>query len=85
MKKNLSLLCILFYCISLSAQTDLQKADALLKKMTLEEMEKEMIQRAMDFHKSNVARASRALGLTRAALYRRLEKFGMPFSDEFVD
>ena len=53
--------------------------------MTLEEMEKEMIQRAMDFHKSNVARASRALGLTRAALYRRLEKFGIPFSDEFID
>ena len=49
--------------------------------MTLEEMEKEMIQRAMDVHKSNVARASRALGLTRAALYRRLEKFGIPFSD----
>jgi two-component system, NtrC family, response regulator len=49
--------------------------------MTLEEMEKEMIQRAMDFHKSNVARAARALGLTRAALYRRLEKFGIPFSE----
>ncbi len=49
--------------------------------MTLEEMEKEMVQRAMDFHKSNVARASRALGLTRAALYRRLEKFGIPFSE----
>ena len=49
--------------------------------MTLEEMEKEMIQRAMDVHKSNVARASRALGLTRAALYRRLEKFGIPFSE----
>lgn len=50
--------------------------------MTLEEMEKEMVQRAMDFHKSNVARASRALGLTRAALYRRLEKFGIPFDDD---
>lgn len=49
--------------------------------MTLGDMEKEMIQRAMDFHKSNVARASRALGLTRAALYRRLEKFGIPFSE----
>ena len=49
--------------------------------MTLEEMEKEMIQRAMDVHKSNVARASRALGLTRAALYRRLEKFGIAFSE----
>jgi two-component system, NtrC family, response regulator len=49
--------------------------------MTLEEMEKEMILRAMDFHKSNVARASRALGLTRAALYRRLEKFGIPFNE----
>jgi two-component system, NtrC family, response regulator len=52
--------------------------------MTLEEMEKEMILRAMDFHKSNVARASRALGLTRAALYRRLEKFGIPFNDEEI-
>ena len=52
--------------------------------MTLEEMEKEMILRAMDFHKSNVARASRALGLTRAALYRRLEKFGIPFNDEDI-
>jgi two-component system, NtrC family, response regulator len=60
-----------------------EKTTALPKvgTMTLEEMEKEMIQRAMDFHKSNVARASRALGLTRAALYRRLEKFGIPFSE----
>jgi two-component system, NtrC family, response regulator len=49
--------------------------------MTLGDMEKEMILRAMDFHKSNVARASRALGLTRAALYRRLEKFGIPFNE----
>jgi two-component system NtrC family response regulator len=59
------------------APTNLPKVGS----MTLEEMEKEMILRAMDFHKSNVARAARALGLTRAALYRRLEKFGIPYNE----
>jgi DNA-binding NtrC family response regulator len=50
--------------------------------MTLEEMEVQMIQRAMDFHKSRIARVARSLGLTRSALYRRLEKYGIPYSDE---
>ena len=44
MKKNLSFLFILFYCISLNAQTDQQKAEALLKKMTLEEKVGQMTQ-----------------------------------------
>lgn len=50
--------------------------------MTLEEMEVQMIRRAMDFHNSRIARVARSLGLTRSALYRRLEKYGIPFSDE---
>jgi two-component system, NtrC family, response regulator len=49
--------------------------------MTLEEMEAEMIRRAMQFHKGNVARVAKTLGLTRGALYRRFEKFGIPFSE----
>ena len=44
MKKNLFLLFILVYSISLKGQTDRQKADALLKKMTLEEKVGQMTQ-----------------------------------------
>ncbi|MVM33775.1 response regulator [Spirosoma sp. HMF4905] len=50
--------------------------------MTLEEMEYQMIQRAMDFHHNRVAKVARALGITRFALYRRLEKFGIPYTTE---
>ena len=41
----------------------------------LEEMEKLMVQKAIDKHKGNISRAAADLGLTRAALYRRIEKF----------
>ena len=44
MKKNLSLLLVIGYCIAANAQTDQQKADALLKKMTLEEKVGQMTQ-----------------------------------------
>ncbi len=50
--------------------------------MTLEAMEIQMIQRAMDFHKGRIARVARSLGLTRSALYRRLEKYGIPYNEE---
>ncbi len=50
--------------------------------MTLESMEIQMIQRAMDFHKGRIARVARSLGLTRSALYRRLEKYGIPYSED---
>lgn len=43
--------------------------------MALEDMEKLMVQRAIDKHKGNISRAASELGLTRAALYRRIEKF----------
>lgn len=50
--------------------------------MTLEEMEYQMIQRAMTFHQNRVAKVARALGITRFALYRRLEKFGIAYTEE---
>ncbi len=50
--------------------------------MTLEEMEVQMIRRAMDFHKGTIAKVAKSLGLTRSSLYRRLEKFGIPFQEE---
>ncbi len=50
--------------------------------MTLEEMEVQMIQRAMQYHQGRIARVARSLGLTRSALYRRLSKYGIPYTEE---
>jgi DNA-binding NtrC family response regulator len=44
---------------------------------TLDDIEKAAIIRALDKHQNNVSRAAEALGLTRASLYRRMEKYGL--------
>lgn len=43
--------------------------------LNLEEMEARSIVRALEKHKHVVAKAARELGLSRAALYRRMEKY----------
>ncbi|GAA4849406.1 sigma-54 dependent transcriptional regulator [Algivirga pacifica] len=43
----------------------------------LETVEKMMIQRAISKHAGNISKAAKSLGLTRASLYRRLEKHGL--------
>ena len=45
--------------------------------MNLEQVEKQVIRRTLRKHSGNISHAARELGLTRAALYRRLEKYGM--------
>lgn len=45
--------------------------------MTIEEMEKEMIIKAMQHYNNQVSKVAKALGLTRSAMYRRLEKYGI--------
>lgn len=45
--------------------------------LNLEEMEEKMIKNALKKHKGNITLAAEALGLTRASLYRRMEKFGI--------
>jgi len=47
--------------------------------LTLEEMEMEMIRRAMDHHKNNISRAASSLGITRNALYRRMDKYKIAY------
>ncbi|MEO6980645.1 MAG: helix-turn-helix domain-containing protein, partial [Mucilaginibacter sp.] len=49
--------------------------------LTLEEVEVEMIKRAMEHHKNRVAKAATSLGLTRSALYRRLDKYQIPYDE----
>jgi DNA-binding NtrC family response regulator len=48
-----------------------------LEEMDLENMEKTVIRRALDRYDGNITRAANELGLTRAALYRRIEKYGL--------
>lgn len=49
--------------------------------MTLDEMEAQMIRKTVDFYAGNLSRVAKALGLSRGALYRRLEKFNIPFTE----
>ena len=42
--------------------------------LNLEEAEKILVEQAIQKHQGNISRAAKDLGLTRAALYRRLEK-----------
>jgi DNA-binding NtrC family response regulator len=48
-----------------------------LPPMTLDAIEKEAIVAALARHDSNVATAADELGVSRSALYRRMEKFGL--------
>jgi two-component system, NtrC family, response regulator HydG len=45
--------------------------------LNLEELEKQTIKKALSIHHGNISHAARELGLTRAALYRRMEKYGI--------
>jgi len=46
---------------------------------TLEGAEKQLIQETLDFYKGNLSQAARSLGLSRGALYRRLEKYNIHY------
>lgn len=43
----------------------------------LEEREKLLVRKVIDKHGGNISKAARELGLTRASLYRRIEKHGL--------
>ena len=49
--------------------------------MTLEELEAHMIRQSLSHYEGNISRVAKALGLSRGALYRRLEKHAIPFDE----
>ncbi len=49
--------------------------------MTLDQVEAEMVKQAMKYHNNRITRAAASLGITRNALYRRLEKYQIPYDD----
>jgi DNA-binding NtrC family response regulator len=48
-----------------------------LEEMSLDEVERHLIQRTMSRHGGNVSQAAKALGLSRSAMYRRVQKYGL--------
>lgn len=52
-----------------------QNPDQDLPTMNLDEMEKQLIMKSLQKHHGNITEAANELGLTRASLYRRLEKY----------
>ena len=45
--------------------------------MTMDEIERAMIVKSLAHHTGNISRVAESLGMSRAALYRRLEKYGI--------
>ncbi|GMQ24948.1 sigma-54 dependent transcriptional regulator [Algoriphagus sp. oki45] len=60
----------------LSAKPASEKAP-LVNTLNLDDMERTTIQKAIDKNGGNISKAAKELGLTRASLYRRLEKYGL--------
>jgi DNA-binding NtrC family response regulator len=56
---------------------DHQKDGLYLDNYNLEDVEKMVIRKTISKHAGNISHAAEELGLTRAALYRRLEKYGL--------
>ncbi|WP_298073578.1 sigma-54 dependent transcriptional regulator [uncultured Bacteroides sp.] len=58
-----------------------QAAPVPRQDMTLEEMERQTILQALEKHGNNLSQVAQALGISRAALYRRLEKYCIGTND----
>lgn len=62
-----------FFFLTNNPQAD----DINVENYNLETVEKSVIQKAINKHNGNISKAAKELGLTRASLYRRLEKHGL--------
>jgi DNA-binding NtrC family response regulator len=73
--------------VLMSTGASIRPADLLLKsggpggtrieELTLEEVERTLIQKALSRYDGNVSQAAKALGLSRSALYRRIATYGL--------
>ena len=61
----------------LSLVTGSREGAARLEEMSLEDVERSLVQKALERHGGNAALAARALGLSRSGFYRRLQKHAL--------
>jgi transcriptional regulator of acetoin/glycerol metabolism len=59
----------------LGLQVGQQSRATLLEEMDLESVEAHLIRKALDRHNGDAIAAAKALGLSRSAFYRRLQKY----------
>jgi transcriptional regulator with PAS, ATPase and Fis domain len=52
-------------------------SDPVSDSLNLDEVEKAAVAKAIQLHNGNISKAAEELGLTRASLYRRMEKYGI--------
>jgi two-component system response regulator HydG len=72
--------------VIMADSSSLQESDFLFSRksegpstdsLNLDEVEKTAVQKALQLHNGNISKAADELGLTRASLYRRMEKYGI--------
>ncbi|MBM3783284.1 MAG: sigma-54-dependent Fis family transcriptional regulator [Acidobacteria bacterium] len=63
--------------VDLALRTNRGEGTGRLEDMSLEEVEVFLIKKALSKNDGNVSHAARVLGLSRSALYRRLERYGL--------
>lgn len=72
--------------VIMTDSSSLQESDFLFSRpvsslsaetLNLDEVEKAAIAKALNLHSGNISKAADELGLTRASLYRRMEKYGL--------
>jgi DNA-binding NtrC family response regulator len=61
----------------LSQMDEADNSVILTHTTNLEDTEKMLIRKVIDKHGGNISKAAKELGLTRASLYRRIEKYGL--------
>jgi DNA-binding NtrC family response regulator len=64
-------------CVGDLGLQDRRENRSRLEDMSLEDAERTLIQSALARHDGNVSRAAESLGLSRSALYRRLNRYGI--------
>ena len=62
---------------SLSAAGEAREAELQAESLNLESLEQAAVRKALSKHGGNISQAASELGLSRKALYRRIEKYGL--------
>jgi DNA-binding NtrC family response regulator len=66
-----------FQTQTMSANEEFDESSLPIGSLTLDEMEKLMVKKAIKAYNNNLSKVAEALGISRAALYRRIEKYGL--------